>query len=223
MKILASLPGLNTLRSRFFPTDKSLGYYLPPLPGLNSLTFALLPIAFRPFRGLKREKPRAFPAPSRGAKPNGDSRGSFLRLIFVPLRIQHQGARQAHHTGTTRTPLALHGRHRADNRMKALAIGGIDDHVHILLSLPSTLAIAKAIQLVKGNSSKWIHETFPKMSKFAWQEGYGAFSIGISQIDSTVAYIQNQQKHHRKKTFQEEFLSILKKHGIEYDPRFVWG
>jgi putative transposase len=110
-----------------------------------------------------------------------------------------------------------------DNGMKALAIGGIDDHVHVLLSLPSTLAIAKAIQLVKGNSSKWLHETFPQMSKFAWQEGYGAFSIGISQVDTAVAYIQNQQKHHRKKTFQEEFLSFLNKHGIEYDPRFVWG
>jgi putative transposase len=110
-----------------------------------------------------------------------------------------------------------------DNAMKALAIGGIEDHVHMLLSLPSTLAIAKAIQLVKGNSSKWMHATFSDMSHFAWQEGYGAFSIGISQIETTVTYIQNQQKHHRRKTFQEEFLSFLKTHGIEYDPRFVWG
>src|SRR5947207_2849108 len=110
-----------------------------------------------------------------------------------------------------------------DNRMKALAIGGIDDHVHILLSLPSTLAIAKAIQLVKGNSSKWVHETFPHMADFAWQEGYGAFSIGVSGIDATTEYIQNQEKHHRKKSFQEEFLSFLKKHDIEYDPRFIWG
>jgi putative transposase len=110
-----------------------------------------------------------------------------------------------------------------DNGMTALAIGGIEDHVHILLSLPSTLALAKAIQLVKGNSSKWLHETFPHMSHFAWQEGYGAFSIGISQLDTTITYIQNQQKHHRRKTFQEEFLSFLKKHHIEYDPRFVWG
>src|SRR5436190_17279619 len=64
-----------------------------------------------------------------------------------------------------------------DNGMKALAIGGIEDHVHLLLSLPSTLAIAKAIQWIKGNSSKWVHETFPDLAHFAWQEGYGAFSI----------------------------------------------
>ncbi len=110
-----------------------------------------------------------------------------------------------------------------ENGMKALAIGGIEDHVHLLLSLPSTLAIAKAIQLVKGNSSKWMHENFPAPSHFSWQEGYGAFSIGMSQIATTVAYIENQQKHHRRKTFQEEYLSFLKKHDIEYDSHFVWG
>jgi REP element-mobilizing transposase RayT len=90
-----------------------------------------------------------------------------------------------------------------DNGIKALAIGGVDDHVHLLLSLPSTLAIAKVIQLVKGNSSKWVHETFPQMSHFSWQEGYGAFSIGVSQIEATVTYVQNQKTHHRRKTFQE--------------------
>ena len=110
-----------------------------------------------------------------------------------------------------------------DNGMKALAIGGIEDHVHLLLSLPSTLAIAKAIQLLKGNSSKWVHESFPERRDFSWQEGYGAFTVGISQKDATVAYIQNQKEHHRVKSFQEEFLAILERHGIEYDPRFVWG
>jgi REP element-mobilizing transposase RayT len=107
--------------------------------------------------------------------------------------------------------------------MKALAIGGVEDHVHLLLSLPSTLAVAKAIQVIKGESSKWVHDTFPQHRTFQWQEGYGAFSLGISQKDVTVTYIQKQKEHHRKKTFQEEFLSFLAKHGIEYDPRYVWG
>jgi len=110
-----------------------------------------------------------------------------------------------------------------ENKMKALAIGGIEDHAHVFLSLPSTLSIAKAIQLIKGGSSHWVHETFPSHRDFEWQEGYGAFSASISHIDDTIAYINNQREHHRKTTFQEEYLAILKKHGIEYDEKYVWG
>jgi len=110
-----------------------------------------------------------------------------------------------------------------DNRMKALAVGGVEDHVHLLLSLPSTMTISMAMQLVKGGSSKWVHDTFPDKRDFAWQEGYGAFSIGISQVDDTKRYIENQAEHHRVKTFEEEFIAFLERHGIEYDPRYVWG
>ena len=106
--------------------------------------------------------------------------------------------------------------------MKALSIGGIDDHVHLLLAITSTVSIAKTLQLIKGASSKWVHDTFSKHHNFVWQEGYGAFSIGISQIDRTIAYIRSQAEHHRKLTFQEEFLEILKKHGIQYDKRYIW-
>jgi REP element-mobilizing transposase RayT len=108
-----------------------------------------------------------------------------------------------------------------ENKMKALAIGGTEDHMHILLSLSAILPIAKAIQLIKGGSSKWIHETFPSHKDFAWQAGYGAFSVSISQVEATIAYIKNQEEHHRKKTFEEEFLTFLKKHGIEYDERYI--
>ena len=92
------------------------------------------------------------------------------------------------------------------NKMKAIEIGGVEDHVHILLSLPSTMAISKALQLIKGGSSKWIHDTFPEHRQFAWQEEYGAFSVSVSQLDKTVEYIKGQEAHHRKMTFQEEFL-----------------
>lgn len=109
------------------------------------------------------------------------------------------------------------------NNMKALAIGGIEDHAHILLSLPSTISIAKAIQLIKGGSSKWVSDTFSSLRDFEWQEGYGAFSISISHVDDTIAYIENQKEHHRKQTFEEEYIAILKKHGIEYDERYLWG
>jgi putative transposase len=104
-----------------------------------------------------------------------------------------------------------------ENGMKALEVGGVSDHVHILLSLPTTLAISKAAQLLKGNSSKWIHETFPEHRHFAWQEGYGAFSIGVSGVEDTVAYIRRQEEHHRKHSFLEEVEVFLKKHGLEYD------
>ena len=107
------------------------------------------------------------------------------------------------------------------NGFKALAIGGTENHVHILLSLPATLPIAKAAQLLKGGSSKWMNDTF-KMN-FRWQEAYGAFTVGVSQKSDTVAYIQSQAEHHRKCSFEEEFLAFLKKHRIDYDPRYVWG
>jgi putative transposase len=108
-----------------------------------------------------------------------------------------------------------------ENKMKALAIGGAADHVHILISLPATLSVAKALQLLKGNSSKWIHETFPKLHAFEWQEEYGAFSIGISGIDDTAAYIRNQTEHHRMRSFREEIIAMLRRHGFDYDERMV--
>jgi REP element-mobilizing transposase RayT len=106
--------------------------------------------------------------------------------------------------------------------MKALAIGGTSDHVHALLSLPGMMSFAKAVQLIKGGSSKWIHDTLPAQRKFEWQEGYGAFSVSASQAPKAIAYINNQKEHHRRKTFQEEFLELLDKHGIEYDSRHVF-
>ena len=104
-----------------------------------------------------------------------------------------------------------------ENGMKALAIGGVGDHVHILLSLPATMSVSKAMQLLKGNSSKWIHETFPALRQFAWQEGYGAFSISVSGIEETGAYIRNQEEHHRTRTFREEVIAFLQRHGLPFD------
>ena len=104
-----------------------------------------------------------------------------------------------------------------ENGMKALAVGGVADHVHVLLSLPATMSISKAMQLLKGNSSKWIHETFPTLRQFAWQEGYGAFSIGISGVEETCAYIRDQEEHHRTRTFREEVIAFLQRHGSPFD------
>ena len=110
-----------------------------------------------------------------------------------------------------------------ENGIKALAVGGTDDHVHLLLSLPATMSIAKAIQLIKGGSSKWIHDTFATHTDFAWQAGYGAFSVAVSGIDQTVAYINRQEAHHQMQSFRDELVGFLERHGIPYDERYVFG
>ena len=109
------------------------------------------------------------------------------------------------------------------NGMKPLQIGGIEDHVHVLLGAPPVLTPAKIAQLIKGGSSGWIQETIPGMKGFGWQDGYGAFTVSKSDVPALIAYIQDQRKHHRTKTFQEEYRELLKRHGIECDERYVWG
>ncbi|MGB9626430.1 MAG: IS200/IS605 family transposase [Phycisphaerae bacterium] len=110
-----------------------------------------------------------------------------------------------------------------ENDFKALTVGGTDDHGHVLASLPATLSVAKAVQLLKGGSSGWVHEMFPAHAGFAWQEGYGAFSIGVSGVADTIRYIDAQEEHHRTTTFMDEYRAFLRRHGIEYDERYVWG
>jgi REP element-mobilizing transposase RayT len=107
-----------------------------------------------------------------------------------------------------------------NNGFLVLANGGMEDHAHLLIQLPATLALAEAVQLLKGSSSKWVGE---HGREFSWQEGYGAFSVSKSNINTVVKYIANQEIHHRKITFEDEFIALLEKHGIEYDPRYVFG
>jgi REP element-mobilizing transposase RayT len=109
-----------------------------------------------------------------------------------------------------------------EHQMTALGIGGTEDHVHLLLSLSSSRSIAAAMREVKSASSRWMHETCA-LEGFEWQEGYGAFSIGWTQVAATLAYIARQKEHHQRRDFQAEYIAFLKKHGIEYDPRYVWG
>ena len=103
-----------------------------------------------------------------------------------------------------------------ENEMAALAIGGVADHAHVLLSLSRTIAIAKAVQLLKGGSSKWLNEN-PSQKGFSWQEGYAAFSVSISNRDKVANYILNQAEHHKRMTFSEELSKLLRAHGIAED------
>jgi putative transposase len=97
------------------------------------------------------------------------------------------------------------------------------DHAHILLELSKTMSIAKTIQKIKGVSSKWLNDNHFSNRKFAWQVGYGAFSIGHSGLDQAIRYIHNQKKHHEHKSFKEEFIELLQKYNIDYDERYLLG
>ncbi|OLE54730.1 MAG: transposase [Acidobacteria bacterium 13_1_20CM_3_53_8] len=107
--------------------------------------------------------------------------------------------------------------------MTALQVGGIEDHIHALIMAQPSIAPSNIAKFLKGDSSKWIKEEFSDLREFAWQDGYGAFTVSKSNISSVISYIQNQREHHKKRTFQEEYLEFLQKNGIEYDERYVWG
>jgi putative transposase len=104
-----------------------------------------------------------------------------------------------------------------------LAIGGMPDHVHLLVRVRPALAVATLVGKLKGKSSKWIKHHESGDPRFAWQSGYGAFSVSESQAPVVRRYIANQKSHHRKRTFRDEFLELLEKHGVEYDERYVLG
>jgi REP element-mobilizing transposase RayT len=108
------------------------------------------------------------------------------------------------------------------SRGTLLKSGGVADHVHLLLKLPASVAIADMLRLVKANSSNWVRDSKLVIGKFAWQAGYGAFTVSKSQVPDVERYIQNQAAHRRGRSFQEEFLALLERHGIEYDPRYLW-
>lgn len=105
---------------------------------------------------------------------------------------------------------------------KMLAINGVSDHIHIFIGMRPTQSISDLMQDVKGSSSKWINEKKFLKVKFEWQEGYGAFSYSKSHVQNVIKYVYNQEKHHAKQTFKDEYLEFLKKFDIEYDERYIF-
>jgi len=109
-----------------------------------------------------------------------------------------------------------------NKRAKLLAAGGIEDHIHVLASLPATLSLSEAANAMKSNSSRWNHENAPQAKGFEWQGGYGAFTVSRSVEPSVKDYIHNQEEHHRRWRFTDEFIALLEKHGIPYQERYWW-
>lgn len=109
-----------------------------------------------------------------------------------------------------------------NHKATLLAAGGIPDHVHLLVRMHPTIAVAEMAALFKANSTKWIHETHPKMSGFAWQVGYSAFTVSRSGVPDVKRYIAHQAEHHKRFSFQEELLELLRLHEVEYDPKYIW-
>jgi REP element-mobilizing transposase RayT len=101
-----------------------------------------------------------------------------------------------------------------------VAVGGTEDHIHMLFHLPPSRGLGDSMRLIKTNSSRWMND---QGKDFAWQEGYGAFCVSASNLGVVVRYIHEQENHHRKMTFEEGYLALLNKHGVEFDPRFVFG
>ena len=105
---------------------------------------------------------------------------------------------------------------------KAIIINGASDHVHLLIQLPPTRSVADCLRIIKTNSSRWINESWSAHSGFAWQSGYGAFSIGRADLGAVYKYISMQEDHHRKFSFQEELLKLLREHAKEFNEHFLW-
>jgi REP element-mobilizing transposase RayT len=105
---------------------------------------------------------------------------------------------------------------------KPIIIGGVEDHVHAFTRLAAPMSIPEAVRVIKSNSSGWVHRTFPDRRSFAWQSGYAAFTVSPSNSDELRRYIENQEEHHKRVSFQDEYRAFLKRHNVEWDERYVW-
>jgi REP element-mobilizing transposase RayT len=109
-----------------------------------------------------------------------------------------------------------------DTGCKTIIVNGVDDHIHCLFSLKPSVSVSDVMMSVKSNSSKWINEGGYLSKKFEWQKGFGCFSYSRSHLDAVYKYIENQQKHHEKISFHDEYIKMLQKHGIDYDERYLF-
>ncbi len=141
----------------------------------------------------------------------------YIQIVFAVqgrynlIRKEHKGELQKYITGIIR-----------NKKQKLIAINSMPDHMHVFIGMKPSIALSDLVRDIKNNSSTFINEKKWLRSKFNWQEGFGAFSYGHSQIDVVVKYIQNQEKHHARKTFKEEYFEMLEKFNVEFDMKYLF-
>ena len=109
-----------------------------------------------------------------------------------------------------------------NSKCEGYRVGGTWDHVHLAVRISRTISVAELVEKLKTSSSKWLKAQRIELHRFAWQRGYGAFSVSRNDLNDLLAYIDNQEEHHRIRTFEEEYLALLDDHGVKYDKRYVW-
>ena len=109
------------------------------------------------------------------------------------------------------------------HKIVALQIGGVDDHIHALVKAQPNVSVSQVAQFLKGDSSRWIHQTYPELRGFAWQDGYGAFAVSKSNVNEVIHYIRNQREHHMRTDFKEEYSNLLRINGVKCDERYLLG
>jgi len=108
------------------------------------------------------------------------------------------------------------------HKMTAILIGGVENHIHALIMAPTLIAPSQIAQWLKGDSSKWIHTEFSDLKNFAWQDGYGAFSVSKSNVANVVEYTKNQREHHQKEAFENEYLKLMKLHEVDFEEKYLF-
>src|SRR5262245_59119810 len=146
-----------------------------------------------------------------------------LSRIYLHIVFSTKGRRQYFQDADLRTELHNYlGGTCRNLECPSLCVGGVDDHVHILCRLSRTFTVAELVRELKRESSKWLKTKSTELLDFHWQDGYGAFSVSHSNVETVRKYIAQQAKHHRSETFQDEFRHLLRLHEIEWDERYVW-
>jgi REP element-mobilizing transposase RayT len=148
--------------------------------------------------------------------------GKYIFKFVLSFRFQHKKSEKFIHQDIENRVWSYLGGIARKHKLTALQIGGIENHIHALIIAPPVVAPSQIAKWLKGDSSKWIHEEFTDLQRFAWQDGFGVFSVSKSSAPKVVEYIKNQRQHHLNQSFEDEYIELLKLHGIEYNEKYLF-